>query len=665
MDPYLKPGPRARERERAKGRPPGRGHPIFAALRALVILLFGILVVQLVRLQVIEGDEYAHQAEINALREVQISADRGLIFDREGRPLVRNAARFSAAIVPGDLPERGEPGIYQQVERVTGVSVAEIERMVAEGIENRGEYEPVIVRPDLDEEVALTVRELEPVTPGLRLIMEPTREYLAGAMLSHILGYAGPLSEDEYANLKDEGYLIQDFIGKTGVELAYESVLRGRPGKKLVEVDALGRELKTISERVPLDGSNVFLTVDLDLQKAVHETLSQAAQPGDNAAAAVVDIDSGEVLSMVSVPGFDNNVFSGPLNESDLAALVDAPGKPLVNHAIAERYPPGSTFKTIVGAAALNEGIAATSTTITSHGYITVENEYDPNVLYVFKDWAPLGPLDFYGGIAQSSDVYFYYLAGGKADEGFPGLGEQRVAEYARAFGLGQPTGIDLPGESPGLVPDSQWKQETLGESWFVGDTYNFGIGQGYLSVTPLQMLTAVSAIGNGGKLLTPHLLREVQDGHGNVLQTQEESVRGTVPVEQEYLDIVREAMRQSVTQGVAKEAAVPNLQVAGKTGTAEFGDPYADGSHDTHGWFVGFAPYDDPEIAVVVFMERGGGSDAATAASQIMDFYFNGPQLAQNPASNEGEQVEGPVLSEVEGPPVSEAAAAEEDESR
>jgi penicillin-binding protein 2 len=636
MDPYLKPGPRERERERARRQPPGRGHPIFALLRALVILLFGILMVQLVRLQVIDGDEYAERAEINALREVQIAADRGLIFDREGRPLVRNTARFSAAIVPGDLPDRGEPGIYSQVERVTGVPAAEIEEMVAEGIEDRGEYEPVVIKTDLDEEAALTLRELEPVTPGVRLIVEPAREYLTGSLLSHILGYTGALSDEEYADLGGQGYLIQDFIGKTGVELTYEPVLRGRPGKKLIEVDALGRELRTISERVPLDGSNLYLTIDLELQRAVQQTLEEQVQPGDNAAAVVMDIKTGEVLSMVSVPGYDNNVFSGPLSEKDLAALVEAPGKPLVNHAIAERYPPGSTFKTIVGAAALREGIAATSTTITSRGYITVENEYDPNVLYVFKDWAALGALDFYGGIAQSSDVYFYYLSGGKADEGFAGLGEQRVARYARAFGLGELTGIDLPGESPGLVPDSQWKEETLGESWFVGDTYNFGIGQGYLSVTPVQLLTAVSAIGNGGKVLTPHLLREVQDGHGNVLQTNEASVRKSVPVEREYLDIVREAMRQSVTRGVAKDAAVPNVQVAGKTGTAEFGSPYFDGTHDTHGWFVGFAPYDDPEIAVVVFLERGGGSDAAKVASEIMDYHFNGPQLAAKPEGDE-----------------------------
>src|SRR3990172_6155689 len=566
MDPYLKPDPREPRRARGRQEPPGGSNTIFAALRALVILLFGVLLIQLVRLQVIRGDEFAQRAEINALREVQIPSDRGLILDREGRPLVQNGARYSAAIVPGDLPERGQAGVYQQVERVTGVSAQEIQRKVAAGVKSKGEFEPVIIKGDIDEDVALTLRELEPVTPGLKLLTEPTREYLAGPVLSHVLGYVGSLSAEEYQLLKDQGYLLKDYSGKTGVELTYESILRGRPGKKLIEVDAFGRELRAISERRPLEGSNLMLTVDLDLQRVVKETLEKYTSAGDNAAAVVMDIHSGDVLAMASLPDFDNNVFSGPLDEKDLAALVNAPGKPLVNHVLAERYPPGSTFKTIVGSAALQEGIAATSTTITSRGYILVENEFNHNVVYRFKDWAALGPLDFYGGIAMSSDVYFYYLAGGKADEGFRGLGEERVAGYARAFGLGEPTGIDLLGEeSAGLVPDAEWKEEAKGESWTIGDTYNFGIGQGDLLVTPIQLITAVSAIGNGGKVLTPHLLREVQDNHGNILERFERGVRRTVPVEPEYLAIVKEAMRQSVTRGVAKKAAVPGIEIARK----------------------------------------------------------------------------------------------------
>jgi penicillin-binding protein 2 len=373
------------------------------------------------------------------------------------------------------------------------------------------------------------------------------------------------------------------------------------------------------------------LTIDVDLQREVARILEQHAGDSDNAAAAVMDVKTGELLAMVSLPSFDNNVFSTALSSTELAALIEAPGKPLVNHALAERYPPGSTFKTIVGAAALQEGVATTSTTIASRGYITIENEFDPNVVYVYPDWAELGALDFYDGIAMSSNVYFYYLAGGYPNEGFQGLGEERVAAYARAFGLGSPTGIDLPGESPGLVPDATWKSDNLGEPWTLGDTYNFGIGQGYVAATPLQMLTAVTAITNGGQLLTPHVVKELVGSHGNVLEEIAPEARTTVPVAPEYLDALLAGMRKSVTDGVARPAAINGVSVAGKTGTAEFGAARDDGTHETHGWFVGFAPYEDPEIAVVVFVQRGtGGADASPAAAQIFDYYFNAPRLAR-----------------------------------
>ena len=230
----------------------------------------------------------------------------------------------------------------------------------------------------------------------------------------------------------------------------------------------------------------------------------------------------------------------------------------------------------------------------------------------------------------MSSDVYFYYLAGGKADEGFRGLGEERVAEYARAFGLGQPTGIDIPGESDGLVPDAEWKEETIGEPWTLGDTYNFGIGQGYVAATPLQMLTAISAIANGGKLLTPHVVKEIQDSHGNILEPFETQVRARCRWTPAYL---QSCGRRCASRSPAASPRTPRWRastIAGKTGTAEFGPQLADGKYDTHGWFVGFAPYDDPQIAVVVFVQRGsGGNDASPAAARSSTTTSTAPQLA------------------------------------
>jgi len=618
---------KAPKRERSQNASP---LAMTALLRALVLLMFGILIVQLINLQVINGSGYRERAEINAIRELPAPAARGLIYDRNGRLLVENTARFSVAIVPGDLPNRGETAIYRLLSSVINVPVPEIQKKVQEGRDRQGDFSPAVIKTDLDRDTALVLMELAPHAQGLRVIVEPTRRYLTGSLLSHVMGYVGPLSADEYSELQSRGYQYQDFIGKSGVELSYEDVLRGKPGKKLVEVDATGRELKVISERRPIDGSNLVLSIDLDLQQKVAEVLQEYGAGSENATAAVMDIKTGEVLAMVSLPTFDNNVFSGPLSDQDLAALLNSPGKPLVNHSIAERYPPGSTFKTIVGSAALQEGVATPYTTITSRGYITVQNEFDPNVTYVYPDWAPLGALDFYRGIAMSSNVYFYYLAGGKADEGFHGLGEERVAKYARAFGLGGPTGIDLPGESPGLVPDAQWKEQNVGEPWTLGDTYNFGIGQGYVATTPMQMLRVAAAIGNGGHLVTPHVVKEYKDSRGKVLQEVTEPPPTSVPVDPGYLQIMRDAMRQSVTSGVARNAAVAGVQVAGKTGTAEFGPDLGNGKHATHGWFVGFAPYEDPQIAVVVFVQHGsGGNDASPAAAKIFDYYFGRPQYA------------------------------------
>ena len=578
------------------------------------------------RLQIISGDEYRERAETNTLREVQTPSARGLIYDREDRSLVLNDASFAVALIPADLSVEEGLNTYQILGPLLAMTAMEIEGKVQEHLTRESPVTPVIIKEALDDETVLVLSELEPVLPGLQIVRDPTRHYPAGELTSHVLGYVGELSPEEYRELAGEGYLVRDRIGKTGIELVYEDLLRGELGRRLLEVDAQGRELDVISEWEPVDGSNLVLAIDLELQNEVAEILEEAASSSDNAAAAVMDLRSGEILAMVSLPALDNNIFSGPISARELAAIVNDPGKPLLNHAISEMYQPGSTFKAIVAAAALQEGIASTDTVINSRGYITVEREFDPNVVDIFRDRAALGPLDFYGGLAMSSDIYYYYLSGGKADEAFVGLGEDRVAKYARAFGLGEPTGVDLPIESAGLVPDASWKEETIGESWFVGDTYNFGIGQGYLAATPLQMLVAVAAIGNGGDVLVPHLLKEVRDSDGNVVRQVEREVRQRVPVERNHLDVVGRAMLQSVNAGTASPAQVRGLSVAGKTGTAEFGQLRPDDTYETHGWFVGYAPYDDPQVAVVVFVQRGeGGAQAAPAAGQILDYLFNG----------------------------------------
>jgi penicillin-binding protein 2 len=610
---------------------PGRK---FLLLHVLIVLLFGILTIQLVRMQVFQGDDYQAQAEDNRLRELQVLPMRGLIYDRNHTLLVENVANYSAVIVPADLPAKEEAAVFARLESLLDIPAQELAQRVRERREDGNPYEAMVIKDELDRDTALILKELTSYLPGVDLQVEARRNYLSGDLTAHILGYVGRISAEEYTASKDEGYILNDQLGKTGIEFVYEDILRGKPGKKLVEVDASGHQQDVLDSRPSQPGQNVVLTIDLELQRKTADILRQFVGASDSAAAAVMDVHTGEVLAMVSLPTYDNNLFSKTLSQEELDTLLSEPGKPLVSHAIAEMYAPGSSFKPITGLAALQEGVATPSTTIVSHGYITVPNQYDPSVVYVFRDWAALGALDFYGGISMSSDVYFYYLAGGKQDEGFQGLGEERLARYARSFGLGEPTGVDLPGESGGLVPDAKWKERTVGEMWYVGDTYNFGIGQGYLAVTPLQLLDAVVAIANDGELLRPRLLKEIRDSHDNVVTTFGKEVRRRVPVTQEHLAVVREAMLQSVTTGVANTAQVAGLAIAGKTGTAEFGPPQGDGSYETHGWFVGFAPYENPEIAVVVFVQRGGGGqNAAPAAARIFDYYFHQRYVAQQEA--------------------------------
>jgi len=300
-------------------------------------------------------------------------------------------------------------------------------------------------------------------------------------------------------------------------------------------------------------------------------------------------------------------------------------------------HPPGSTFKQVTGTAALQEGVANPSTTITSHGLITVEDEYNPDRTWVMRDWAALGTMDFYRGLAMSSDVYFYYLSGGYYESGaevFHGLGVDRLSAYARDYGLGSPTGIDLPGEAAGLVPDEEWKVDTFGETgvWTLGDTYNFGIGQGFLTVTPLQLVRVTAAIANGGDLLVPHVLKDVVDEENNVIRAYEREVEREIGISDANLAIMQEALRQAAVYGPANTGASQYVSIAAKTGTAEFGQPLADGTYpNSHGWYTAYAPFEDPEIAVVVFLEQGvGATNAGPVAKRIFDYYFSRGNLVE-----------------------------------
>ena len=593
----------------------------------LVVVMFGILTLQLARLQLVKGDEYRLRAETNRLRQVAVEPTRGLVYDRNGVLLVENRASFAAAVVAADVPTERETEISIALQEITGVPAGDIETLIDERRRSNDPFSPQIVASNLTEEAAFALREQLVRLPGVRVVVEPRREYPQGPLLSHVLGFVGRVDAEEHERLAAFDYAPDDYIGKTGVELAYESLLRGVPGKRQVESDAAGREMRTLGETPAEPGSSIVLSIDVELQRKVSEYLEAAMGESRNAAAVVMDVNTGEILSLVSLPTFDNNVFTSGLDDAVLQALLEDPAKPLLNHAIGEMFPPGSTFKQVTGLAALQEGVAQPSTVIFSPGVIYVENEFNPSIRYAFRDWAALGSLDFYRGVAMSSDVYFYYLAGGYSENGreiFRGLGATKLAEWARRFGLGGPTGVDLPGESEGIVPDPAWKEQQVGEVWTIGDTYNFGIGQGYLTTTPLQMVLVSAAIANGGSVLRPHVIKEMRGSDGGVSQPSLSPVRGNLNVDLRNLNTMREAMRQAVADGTARTAGTASVEVAGKTGTAEFGPQRPDGSYLEHGWFTGYAPAAKPEIAVVVFLEQGNGAlTAAPVASRIFEYYF------------------------------------------
>ncbi len=595
-------------------------------LRIVIVLAFIALTVQLARLQLVQGHEFQQRAALNQLRIEPVVPSRGLIYDRNGVPVVENVPGFSAAIVAADIPKESELTIAGGLQDLLGVPAVETTMKIEAARDSLDPFTPVIIKDGLDEPTAFHVREQLPAMPGVQIVVDPVRHYTGGDVLSDVLGYTGRVDEEDFAALKDKGYIASDRIGKAGVEAQYQQYLRGSVGRKEIEKDASGREIRTLATDPSKPGNDLVLSIDLDLQKKATE-LVQASANGGQGAAVVMDVHTGEVLALVSLPMYDNNIFSGKIDETKLEQYLNDPKKPLVNHALAEQYAPGSIFKQITGAAALQEGVANPSTTITSHGYIQIPNQYDPSIRYTFKDWRELGTLDFYGGIAMSSDVYFYYLSGGyhAYGENFDGLGIERLARYARQFGLGRLTGIDIAGEAEGNIPDEAWKKKTFGDDWFLGDTYNMGIGQGFVAATPIQMVRVTAAVANGGTLLTPRVVSEVRDANGHVVVPNTPKIEGSVGVSGANLAILRDAMTQAVSWGSANAGAVAGLKVAGKTGTAEFGTPHADGTSDTHAWFSGFAPADDPQIAVTVFLENGVGAiDAAPLASKILDYYFH-----------------------------------------
>ncbi len=606
------------------------------------ILAFLILSVSLYRLQILEGHQYRDLADNNRYRLVRIDPARGIIYDRNGILLVRNVPSYAVSIVPADLPNKDAETVFAKLAFLLGKSpqqIADLVLLPPHGKRQSDAFTPIEIESDIPYEIAFTIEERHLELPGVIVSAKSNREYLDGNLTSHVIGYVGAISSEQYNKIKNNNpnkYSISDRLGQTGVEYVYETILRGKVGEKHIEVDSSGREIRTLAVEPAVPGNNLKLTIDLDLQREINKIASKDLDKYGSVTIVAMYPKDGEILAMVSLPTYDNNIFIGKPNEKEIEKLLRDPERPLVNHAISDVYPPGSTFKIITAAAALEEGIVKPSQQIECQGAIYVESEYARTR---FVCWAVHGLQDIISGLANSCDIYFYHLGGGPPKGEWRGLGVEGLSRWAKLFGLGQPTGVDLPGEAAGIVPNAQWKRENWNQDWFLGDTYNMSIGQGFVTATPLQILNMFTASINGGYLYRPQIVKEVLDPAGRVVKPYTSDLIRKIPVSDENLAYIKRGLRANLEYqgktpwgtsyvGTAWNAEIPGLNAGGKTGTAEFGNPDPSGKMPTHGWFVATAPLDDPEIAVVVFVEYGSGSqDAAELAEKVLRYYFRMPE--------------------------------------
>jgi penicillin-binding protein 2 len=452
--------------------------------------------------------------------------------------------------------------------------------------------------------------------PGLHLSYFSKRNYLAEDFgLASFLGYLGKIGPEEWSDFKEQNYQLIERVGKSGLEKAYEKDLRGSPGEKKIEVDAKGNIKKVISDEAPQKGANLVLGIDADLNRVLAVSLCRmAASYGGKAAAVALNPQNGEILAYVSCPLFDNNIFSDTkTNSAKINALLEDGRQPLFNRPAQGEYPAGSVFKLVVAAAGLQQKIITPLTTFLSNGGLRIGE-------WFFPDWKAggHGTTNITKAIAESVNTFFYYVGGGF--DKFVGLGVDKIVEYAKKFHFSQKLGIDLPGERDGFLPSRDWKFQTKGEEWYIGDTYHLSIGQGDLVVTPLQIASMTAFFANGGTLYQPHLVKEFLLDRGEKKEIKATVLENNI-IDSENVAIVRQGMRQAVTGGSARILASLPVTAAAKTGTAQVG-----GNKNPHAWFTSFAPFDNPEITLTILIENGveGSATAAPVAREVLQFYFS-----------------------------------------
>ncbi len=556
-----------------------------------------------------------------------ITSTRGLIYDRAGRPLVESVPTFTVRIRPADLPLTRRMDVVERLAGLLDTTPAEINSTLDAGSISR--FDAVAIAHEVPEATARLIAEDGLTLPGVEVTVEPRRDYLSGTLLTQIVGYTGALSPEGYTELKEKGYLPDDRIGKAGVELVYETELRGTYGTQRVEKDGTGRTVRVIGvETPPTAGSSLVLTIDTKEQKLAQKALLWGLQKAGlkRGAMVVMNPQTGEVLAMVSFPTYDANQFSRGITNAEYAKLLKNPNKPLINHAIGDIQPPGSTYKVVTGTGALADKIITTTSTLLSKPYVQLGTTK-------FWEWNKRGwgPLNIYEGFGHSSDTYFYQLS--------HRLGMNRLGYWARQLGFGSPTGIDLPNEAAGLVPTTQWKMDTYGQEVYPGEVLQAGIGQGYDLATVLQVANAYSTVANGGKLYRPQVVREILGPDGTVVRPFEPALIRKVKAPSSVFTTMRKAARRVVTSGHTYNLTDLPIVVAGKTGTAEFGIRDKNGVLPYSHWFAGFVPKKawkkdnpngsvtkpDSELAFAVFTydSRTLGNVATEVAKYYLQLHF------------------------------------------
>ena len=588
----------------------------FQRLFAIILIATAILVIRLAYLQVIKGEEYKVRSESNSVRLRKIKPFRGLILDSRRQVLVDNQPAFDLVYVPSRIMDvRRIVAMLEDFYRQRGFSLEEDFNPAGK----TRPFFPVRLERNIPMEKIAQVETHALDLPGFVVEVAPVRKYLGGDVLSHIIGYTGEVSREELEKLEDNSLAPGDVVGKTGLERILDPYLAGKPGAEQVEVNVTGKVIKSLGRVEPVAGYNAVLTLDFDLQ-----TVAAAAMEGRSGAAVVLDPRDGSVLAMVSVPSFDPNIFNGGISQRDWEKLAKDPRHPMENRAISGQYPPGSTYKVVTAAAALSEGIITPETRFYCNGSFPLGNRS-------YRCWQRHGHgwVNLHRALVSSCDVYFYNL--GKL------LGVDKLAEYARAFGFGQRTGIDMPREKPGLVPTKDWKLKRFKEPWQPGENIPISIGQGFDLVTPLQLANAYAALANGGTIWRPRLVKQIEEADGRVVKMFPPEKIGALSLTARHLELIRRGLWGVVNEDGGTGGALrrPEGDVAGKTGTSQVvGMPRADKAGRTrvlsdrfrdHALFACFAPYQNPEIAVAVIVEHAGhgGSVAAPVARKIIDAYF------------------------------------------